>query len=396
MDNDTAEMLLNQVKYSNDLVTNSNISTSIMQYPALLYCFLYTNVWTQSQTHDACHRNFPFPLAATQRTLLGLSSSVNTSTYDYLFHTNDTELGRLTSVTALAVLCILILLISACKAFFKSRMSALGRSIGRQRYGSLWEHDNEDRIVKFGEYCFRLLFHSSMAVYGLYFFYDKPWWDVINNGSLATMYIWEGYPNQTIEPAMQWFYLIQAAYNVGELLFLITLSLRVKFVPYPTIIFSNKIRGDFWEMSVHHFVTNCLIFGSSHFGFFIIGSMIFMVHDLSDVPVDLSKLANFMKIKSLTVLFFVWLLIFWLLFRLGILPFVILRSVVQQSAMIMHDGYVSVAEWVVMIRLFQGMLFSLLLLHVFWFVKLVQIALLLIRKGEAHDLSEHKGGEKQD
>ena len=89
--------------------------------------------------------------------------AVYSSVYEYMFQTDNTKLGSLTSLPALAVSVVLIMMIRGFKRWFKPIMCDVGRSLGRKRYGKEWEAKNEVRIVKFGEYCFRLLYHFSMA-----------------------------------------------------------------------------------------------------------------------------------------------------------------------------------------------------------------------------------------
>jgi thioredoxin 1 len=55
--------------------------------------------------------------------------------------------------------------------------------LGRRTHGPEWEEENAERIVKFGEYVFRLLYHSTLSVCAVMYFKDKPWWDVYNGGT---------------------------------------------------------------------------------------------------------------------------------------------------------------------------------------------------------------------
>ena len=290
------------------LQTVSASEYTYLSLPKLLSCFVYQAVtgYRHQNTSSSfvpfsstCSTYFPHPLPGPTQPLLSpkeyfLSRGDDGSWFEYLFETDNTELGRLTTPTAFVVLICLVLWLRMFKAWFKPKMCRVGKKYAIGRYGQDWvkKKEHAERIVKFGEYCFRLLFHSSVAIYGLYFFSGKPWWDIFSsNKETGTVLIWYNFPNQTIEPAMQWLYLIQAAYNVEEFIFLTTLSLRLKFdfrpKAFPFFVkigFSENIRGDFREMATHHLVTNILIFGSSHCHFFIVGSMIFMVHDISDIP----------------------------------------------------------------------------------------------------------------
>ena len=100
----------------------------------------------------------------------------------------------------------------------------------------------------------------------------------------------------------------------------------VLWTPLFQIEWNETVRGDFREMFVHHLVTNTLIFLSSHYRFTRVGSMVFMLHDLSDVLGDMSKLAHFMKLEVTTIICFVIMVLLWLITRLVIFPFVICKS----------------------------------------------------------------------
>ena len=355
--------------------------------------------------------------------------------YNFAFHMNTTTLCDLTNPLALCVLFVLVMIVRFMKKLVMPKFSNLGRNLGKAAHGDEWEAENADRIVKFGEYVYRLCFHSSLSAYGLWYFHNKSWW---NNELGGTKNLWIGHPNHPVEPGMSWYYLVQSAYNVDALLSLMELSFSFELVnpfayssamdflekehvvdedmrrvqvknlmsksntqtvlwtPIFQIKWSPTVRGDFQEMMAHHVVTNALIFFSSYYRFTRIGSMVFVLHDLSDVPIDLSKLANFVKWKVTTIVCFVTMVLLWVVTRLTIFPFVICKSVWNESYEYMvlkgtldpalHDAYY---------LLFYTLLGLLVLLHVTWFCILLKIGWTLVSTGERHDYTEHKSGEKQ-
>ncbi|KAL7534688.1 hypothetical protein ACHAXR_006758 [Thalassiosira sp. AJA248-18] len=355
--------------------------------------------------------------------------------YNFAFHTNSTTLCDLTHPLALCVLLALVLVIRIIKKICLPRFSALGRTLGRNAHGNDWENENEDRIIKFGEYVYRLCYHSAVSIYGLYYFRDKSWWDDARGG---TKNLWTNHPNHPVEPGMVWYYLVQSAYNVDALLSLMELSLTwtwvnpfaysgaldflekehviderqrkeqvfkmmakskrrtIVWTPLFELKWSPTVRGDFREMLAHHVVTNALIFFSSYYRFTRIGSMIFLIHDLSDVPIDMSKLANFVKWKVTTIVCFVAMVLLWVVTRLTIFPFVICRAVVVESyEYLVLKGTLDPALHDAYYALFYFLLGALVLLHITWFLILLRIGWTLVSTGERHDYSEHKKGEKQ-
>mmetsp|Transcript_10648 Transcript_10648/g.15028 ORF Transcript_10648/g.15028 Transcript_10648/m.15028 type:complete len:431 (+) Transcript_10648:62-1354(+) len=327
------------------------------------------------------------------------------SMFNYSFHTRSTALGCLTSFESIIVLLLLVLILRVLKYFFLPIFCKIGENVGICTHGKEWgkKKDNQERIQKFGEYVYRLIYHSTITIIGILYSKDKVWWDMSNNGTES---LWLDYPNQPIDVAMIWYYLVQGTYNLEALWHLLSISFSVSLRnPFPSksrklcipvkIEWSPTCRGDFKEMALHHIVTNMLVIYSSHFRFTRIGSMVFILHDISDVPVDLSKLANFIKWKLGTIIFFVTMVILWAITRLGILPFVILKSILKESHLLLiSSDLVYELLYCAYKPFFVLLLSGIIMLHLFWFYNFIKIGLLLVKKGEAHDLTEHKNGEK--
>ncbi len=316
------------------------------------------------------------------------------SLYQFAFETPSTSLADLTTPSALLTVFILVMILRQVKGFLLPLFSNLGRKAARHTHGSSWENGNEIRIVKFGEYVFRLVFHSCISIAGIYYFWDKEWWKTGGTPSL-----FQEYPHQEIASGMAWYYLVQCAYNADAMVSLLEMSFEVQSNPKGIVPFklgwSKSVRGDFREMFIHHVVTNLLIAGSSFFRFTRVGSMVFLVHDISDVPVDLSKLANFLKWKTTTALCFAAMVVVWCLTRLGILPFIIYKSVLYEAWLVCQSGVIDPIYYVHYKPFFVLLVGLLITLHLAWFTMFLQMGWVLISKGEAHDLSEHKKGENQ-
>jgi len=232
--------------------------------------------------------------------------------------------------------------------------------------------------------------------------------------------IFTDYPHQPIETGMMWYYLVQCAYNVDAIFHLIECSYVVKIQnPFPSLSssttsdlkkkqnghkfiqspisigWSPTCRGDFREMAFHHMLTNALVFLSSYYRFEIGGSTLFVVHDVSDVPVDLSKLANFMKWKVTTIVCFVTMVIIWAITRLGILPFYIVKGIFMESHLLPTKFDMDIRHYRMLQPIFYPMYIALIALHAFWFHMFIKIGYYLAFKNEVHDLTEHKNGEEQ-
>lgn len=314
-------------------------------------------------------------------------SEVDGGIWEFL-QTPNTTISCLTSVINLTVtLPCLVYAIRKFKSYFIPHMSSIGRKFGAKTHGEEWVLENEIKMQKFGEYCFRLLYHSSMSVYAIYFFWNAPWfWD--------TPQLWFEYFSYPVTVPLSWYTLLQCAYNVDAFISLVEISVMFK-KGFPFIAWSPTRRGDFNEMAAHHFVTNALVLTSSYFRITRSGGMVLILHDFSDVPVDMSKLANFLRWKKATIVCFLIMLLFWMVCRLIIFPFYIIWSVQFEATVIRdlygmpEDMYLLYNRWFVI-----GLSF-LAILHFWWFSIFVKMGYILITKGETHDLSEHKKGEKQ-
>lgn len=316
-------------------------------------------------------------------------SSLPTSLYVFCFETSSTALGDLTTTPSCMVLLLLVLTIRLLKAVLMPLFCKLGKLAARQTHGDEWAELNPVRIAKFGEYVFRLLYHTSISLYGLFMFYDKEWW-----ASGGTRSLFQGFPFHPIEPHMAWYYLMQSAYNLDALVSLIEISFVISWSArrIPSITWSPSVRGDFREMCIHHVVTNLLVIGSSFCRLTRIGSMVFLVHDLSDIPVDCSKLANFVKYKKTTIACFIAMVLVWLATRLYVLPFTIYYAALTQSHYVIERG-LSPLLYICYRHFFYGLLAFLILLHLSWFGMFLRIFYAMVHKNEVHDYSEHKSGE---
>jgi len=216
----------------------------------------------------------------------------------FAFATSSTSLASVLSWTSLLALVVLVSCVRLLKAKTVPTFSNMARTYCRKTHGPNWEKEkaNEQRIIKFGEYVFRLCFHSSISIVGICLFYDKPWWSLVLQNSnssvnetaqlMGTKSLYIDYPFQPVEPGMAWYYLVQFAYNAEVMIRLLEISCRVEFQPIQNqsnkhwqlpirVDWSESCRGDFREMFVHHVFTNLLIIGSSFYRLHYIGSMVF-------------------------------------------------------------------------------------------------------------------------
>lgn len=299
--------------------------------------------------------------------------------------TPSTQIIDFSTATGFLTLFLVWIVFRTIKSYALPCFSRLGRWAAQRSHGSEWIAANEIRITKFGEYVFRLLFHSAMSWYGVHYFLNEPWWKD------PTGEVFDKYPYQEVSVPMIWYYVLQAAYNLDAFISLLQMSLTFRD---GRLTWSETKRGDFWEMLAHHVATNLLVFGSSGRRFHRAGSMVFFVHDVSDITVDLSKLANFLKWKITTIVCFLVMTVNWVVTRLYILPFVIYKTTLTKSHILMAEG-ASPLHFICYRHFFYVIFGLLIALHFLWFLMFLRILSAMIMKFEVHDYSEHKKGEKQ-
>ena len=125
--------------------------------------------------HGNVSRHFPDLLSYHDFALQNSSRGNVSNLLVYAFQTRDTNLGILSSYEALMALLILVLLLRHIKAMLLPIFQSVGRSLGRAAHGEEWDAQNTERITKFGEYVFRLIYHSFISILGLLYFWDLPW-----------------------------------------------------------------------------------------------------------------------------------------------------------------------------------------------------------------------------
>lgn len=337
--------------------------------------------------------------------------------WKYAFETNNTALADLTTPIAILVMVLLGMSLKLIKSSATRRFSALGRRLGRKTNGMEWEHQNHERMYKFGEYMHRLCFHVLMVVFGIFCSWGQIWWDFFstddgNGGSYrGVRSLSVGNPHHKIDPFTTWYYLIQAANCLMLSFNLLEISLDVIIrspintisicpattkttnmkwtLQFPLRILWKKsnVPGDFTEMFIHHFATAFLIIGSTYIRFHRGGSMVLLVHDITDIFVDLLRTSHFLKWKTSTNVSFTLVFTSWILFRLGIYPFVVLKGVWDYAHLITIVGDVKLEIFNAYAPIFCFAMITIVGLNIFWFYHLIRIAYLIVAKGEQKDLT---------
>lgn len=205
---------------------------------------------------------------------------------------------------------------------------------------------NQDRpslLKKFREASWRFTFYIIAFIAGMSVVVDKPWFYDLRK-------VWEGYPIQTLLPSQYWLYMMEQAFYLS-LLFSIAWDVK---------------RKDFKEQVIHHVATIILITFSWYTNYIRAGTLVMAVHDASDYLLELAKIFNYAGWKNACNNLFVVFSVIFMITRLIIFPFWILRCTIIYPLDIYPPffGY----------YFFNSMMIVLQCLHIFWAYFILQMA----------------------
>ncbi|XP_063591038.1 ceramide synthase 6-like isoform X2 [Penaeus indicus] len=211
-----------------------------------------------------------------------------------------------------------------------------------------------NKFTKFMECAWQCTYYTFIFFYGLYVMSDKSWlWDIRN--------CWYEYPNHSVDIDVWWYYMI---------------SLSFYWSMTFTHFFEAK-RKDFWQMFIHHMVTIALITFSWTCNLTRIGTLVLIVHDCADIPLQLAKMSIYSGHKAFCDTVFAIFAVLWIITRVGIYPLWIVYSTAIEAPTIlpMFPAY----------YIFNSLLIALLLLHIYWTYLILRIIATTITKGNIED-----------
>lgn len=199
-------------------------------------------------------------------------------------------------------------------------------------------------LSKFTESAWRFTFYLCAFCYGLYTLWDKPW-------LFTTNYCWYDYPHHSVTNDVWWYYMLELGFYWS-----LTISQ-----------FMDTKRKDFLQMFVHHIVTIMLLTFSWTSNLFRIGSLVLVIHDFADVPLEAAKMAKYVENQRVADSCFAVFTVAWIISRLGLYPYRIIFSTMYEALLIvpMFPAY----------YVFNTLLCALQILHIVWTWMIVKIAL---------------------
>lgn len=180
---------------------------------------------------------------------------------------------------------------------------------------------------------------------------------------------WNNWPNHPISQSILFYYQIELGCYIHQLLW------------------TEVNRSDSLEMIIHHIVTISLIVISYITNYVRVGSSILLLHDISDIFLEIAKLFNYiaqpksnnwMRDYIVDPLFITFAITFFIT-RLVIYPFFILRSVFIEGYEAFGCGWGGCYAFVILLSILQ-------ILHIFWFYLIARMILMFLSKSIESDI----------
>ena len=154
-------------------------------------------------------------------------------------------------------------------------------------------------------------------------------------------------------------------------------------------------------MMTHHVVTIALVTWSYAVGFLPVGVIVLLLHDMTDIPLDMLKMSNYLKMEGVPGLFtseilFVTTIALWFYYRIYQYPTKLLYATIvgsREATMTMADAHdftqlfpnPGPPSWL----LFNVLLTTLYCLHIWWGILLVRVLVGVVTKG-THDAAKEE------
>nr|UEK51526.1 ceramide synthase 6 [Parasacculina yatsui] len=211
--------------------------------------------------------------------------------------------------------------------------------------------DSPDKLTRFTETGWQFSYYLFIFCFGLKVMWNKSWfWDI--------RYCFYDLPFHPVDNDVWWYYMLSLAFY-WSMLFRHFFDVKHK---------------DFWEMFIHHVVTVGLLTLSWSCNFTRIGTLVLLVHDVSDIFLLGAKMLKYASLQTLCDITFAVFVVIWIVTRLVIFPFWIVYSTSYDATFIvrMFPAY----------YVFNGLLICLLVLHCIWTYYIMLVAYRALLAGQ--------------
>ncbi|GAB4828982.1 ASC1-like protein, variant 2 [Ancistrocladus abbreviatus] len=223
--------------------------------------------------------------------------------------------------------------------------------------------EKRKKLRKFKESAWKCVYFLSAEIFAICVTYNEPWFTNSKN-------FWVGpgdqiWPDQKMKLKLKGLYMYTGGFYTYSIF---------------ALIFWETRRSDFGVSMGHHIASVILIVLSFIFRFARVGSVVLALHDASDVFLEVGKMSKYRGAEALASVSFVLFVIAWFLLRLIYYPFWVLWSTSYEVVQIINKKEHSV-EGPIYYYVFNTLLYSLLVLHIYWWILIVRMLVKQIQAG---------------
>ncbi|KAF6762664.1 longevity-assurance protein [Ephemerocybe angulata] len=221
-------------------------------------------------------------------------------------------------------------------------------------------------VMRFAEQGWPFVYYTFASAYGLYVHQNLPH-TIFNLKPL-----WISYPHIALAGPVKFYYLLQTANYIHQVL----------------VLNAEARRKDHWQMMTHHAITVFLLFLSYYTNFTRVGCFIMLLMDWCDIFLPMAKMMRYLSLPQIyTDSTFGFFMLSWLVSR-HILYTIVLHSTIRQLPVYVpfrfdpENGYYLTqrAHWT-----FCVMLTALEVLQIIWFWMICRVAWRVVMGAGAAD-----------
>ncbi|KAG6547696.1 hypothetical protein Mapa_011146 [Marchantia paleacea] len=215
--------------------------------------------------------------------------------------------------------------------------------------------------VKFKESMWKMCYYLSAEIFALVTSYNEPYF-------YDTEKFWLGpgsqhWPDQKAKLKLKLLYGYAGGFYAYSIF---------------ALVFWETRRKDFGVSMSHHIATVILIVFSYLARFARPGSIVLAVHDGSDIFLEVGKLTKYSGSEIIPSISFVFFAISWIVLRLIIFPFWIIRSTSIEVLGLLDKNY---KNGPLLYYCFNTLLISLFVLHIYWWILIWRMIVRQVKAG---------------
>jgi len=254
------------------------------------------------------------------------------------------------------------------------------------------------QMKKFSEQFWQLVVHAGMAALEWHVVSREDWWDNAESVWMPSDKEEAASPGLRAELSAKHEF-GRPCWHSAEPKYISSLALLIYWTQLAIWVYTcyvhrwrDEPRKDYFVMYLHHVMTIALVAGSAFTGNFRVGILVLLVHDFSDIFVDLLKICNYLNLEGPRGLFlseisYLVNLVMWSYWRLYEFPTRVIHTAFVSSAAACLPVYEFPAIFPAGLEfwpLANAMLGALLVLHVWWYFLMLRIGYKLVMGINAH------------